>query len=76
MHVDVVRLVQLPHSLWTVVRPPKVGNDGLTDEERATYAARFEETVGRTPEPGPEREVRMKLLASKVPHRPRPRIAR
>jgi len=51
MHVDVVRLVQLPHSLWTVVRPPKVGNDGLTDEERATYAARFEETVGRTRSP-------------------------
>lgn len=36
-----------------------IGNDGLTDAERAEHAARFLDGVGKTPTPSPERTARL-----------------
>jgi hypothetical protein len=55
------------HSLGRFIeRPSRLGNDGLTDAERASDLARFTNSVGKAPVSTPERTERIKRLTDTV----------
>jgi len=45
-----------------IVHPNEIGNDGLTDSERALHLSRFRAGIGRAPQPSRERRERLAAL--------------